>query len=63
MKLLLINTGVGFIRKASMRFDYRILNQENELLAQGHTIHACLDGEGKLVRLPEPVVTLLGKWD
>jgi acyl-CoA thioester hydrolase len=60
--LLLINTGVGFIRKASMRFDYRILNQENHLLVQGYTIHACLDREDKLVRLPESVINLLEKW-
>ncbi len=46
-----------------MRFDYRILNQENELLVQGYTVHACLDREGKLVRLPESVITLLEKWE
>jgi len=61
-EIILINSGVGFIRKASMRFDYRILNQENELLVQGYTVHACLDPEGKLVRLPESVITLLEKW-
>ena len=59
---ILINSGVGFIRKASMRFDYRILNQENELLVQGYTVHACLDQEDKLVRLPESVITLLERW-
>lgn len=61
--LLLIHTGVGFLRKASVRFDYRITNQENILLVQGHTIHACLDREGKLVRLPQEIVELLEKWE
>jgi acyl-CoA thioester hydrolase len=60
--LLLINTAVGFIRRASLRFDYRILNQENHLLVQGYTIHACLDREEKLVRLPQSVINLLEKW-
>lgn len=59
---LLINTGVGFIRKASMRFDYRILNRENELMVQGFTVHACLGQEGKLVRLPESLFALLENW-
>jgi acyl-CoA thioester hydrolase len=61
-EIVLINTGVGFIRKASMRFDYRIFNQENALLVQGYTVHACLDREGKLVRLPGPIFTLLENW-
>jgi len=61
-EILLIGTGVGFMRKASLRFDYRITNQENELLGQGYTVHACLDREGKLVRLPGPVFSLLENW-
>ena len=61
-EVLLIDTGVGFLRRASLRFDYRILNQEKDLLVQGYTIHACLDKDGKIVRLPETVFTLLKKW-
>lgn len=59
---LLINSGVGFVRKASVRFDYRILNPEKDLLVQGYTVHACLDREGKLVRLPEVLTPLLENW-
>ena len=61
-EILLINTGVGFVRKASLRFDYRILNPEKDLLVRGYTIHACLDLEGKLVRLPESLFPLLENW-
>jgi acyl-CoA thioester hydrolase len=61
-EILLIATGLGFIRRASMRFDYRITDQENELIAQGYTVHACLDKDGRLVRLPEAVLTLLENW-
>jgi acyl-CoA thioester hydrolase len=60
--LLSIETGVAFVRKASVRFDYRIANQENLLLVQGYTVHACLDREDKLVRLPREVVELLEQW-
>lgn len=59
---LLINTGIGFVRKASVRFDYRIFNPGKDLLVQGYTIHACLDREGKLVRLPESLIPLLENW-
>ena len=61
-EILLIQTGIDFIRKASVRFEYRILNQENELLAQGFTIHACLDREGRIVRFPERLFQVLKKW-
>ncbi len=62
-EVILIDTGVGFLRRASLRFDYRITNQEKDLLVQGYTIHACLDKDGKIVRLPESVFALLKKWD
>jgi acyl-CoA thioester hydrolase len=61
-EILLIATGLGFLRRASLRFDYRITDQENELIAQGYTVHACLDSGGRLVRLPEAVVSLLENW-
>jgi acyl-CoA thioester hydrolase len=60
--LIQISTGVGFIRKASIRFDYRIVSPDKDLLAQGYTLHACLDRQGNIVRLPETVSTLLENW-
>jgi acyl-CoA thioester hydrolase len=61
-EMLLIATGLGFIRRASLRFDYRITNQKNDLMAQGYTIHACLDTVGRLARLPGFIVSLLESW-
>jgi acyl-CoA thioester hydrolase len=61
--LIHISTGVGFIRKASIRFDYRIANPEKDLLARGYTVHACLDSQGNITRLPEAVLTLLEDWN
>jgi acyl-CoA thioester hydrolase len=61
-EILLIGTGLGFIRRASIRFEYRITDQENELIAKGYTVHACLDQDGRLVRLPEAILTLLENW-
>ena len=58
-----IRTGVHFVKKVSMRFDYRILNKANELLVEGFTVHGCVDREGKIVRLPEVLYQALDKWD
>jgi acyl-CoA thioester hydrolase len=62
-EVILINTGVHFVKKVSMRFDYRILSQGNELLVEGYTVHGCVDREGKIVRLPEILYQALDKWD
>jgi acyl-CoA thioester hydrolase len=62
-EVILINTGVHYVKKVSMRFDYRILNQGNELLVEGFTVHGCVDREGKIVRLPEVLYQALDKWD
>ena len=49
---------IGEVRRASARFEYRLL-REGTLLATGHTVHACVDLEGKLRRLPEELVSRL----
>jgi acyl-CoA thioester hydrolase len=45
---------------ASIRFNYRLLRQEDgELLAKGFTRHACVDCEkGRAVRLPPEIVAI-----
>jgi len=60
--LLLIDTRIGRIRRASLRFDYRIFRRDEPdvLLVNGHTIHACTDPEGRIVRVPEHVLAVLG---
>ena len=62
-EVILINTGVHYVKKVSMRFDYRILSQGNDLLVEGYTVHGCVDREGKIVRLPEVLYQALDKWD
>jgi acyl-CoA thioester hydrolase len=44
-------TELGFVR---IRFAYEV-RRGSELLADGHTLHACVDGRGKPVRIPEPL--------
>lgn len=59
--LLRIETEVTEVRRASLRFAYRILREEDQrLLAEGETVHACVDLEQKPVKLPGRLVELLG---
>jgi acyl-CoA thioester hydrolase len=57
--LLSLETSLEEIRRASACFAYRLVRENQQLLATGRTVHACVDLEGKLRRLPEELVTRL----
>lgn len=48
-------------RAASVKFLYQLHRaSDGVLLCEGHTTHACLNPEGKVVRIPKAVMALLG---
>jgi len=59
--LLLIETRVGLIKRASVRFEYEIFRgmEDRDRLVTGFTLHACLNPSGKIVRLPEFLLQVL----
>jgi acyl-CoA thioester hydrolase len=56
--LLTVEISLGEVRRASARFDYRILRGD-ELLATGHTMHACVDLDGRVHRMPSTLLDRL----
>ena len=51
--ILIIETTVDFLKRASIQFSYRILRESDEtLLITGSTLHAFVDREGKIVKVP-----------
>ncbi len=56
--LLVIETALSKVGRASARFDYRVLRDE-EVLVTGHTVHACIDFDGKVTKLPEALARRL----
>jgi acyl-CoA thioester hydrolase len=51
--ILVIETEVDFLKRASIQFSYRILRQSDAtLLVTGSTLHAFVDREGKIVKVP-----------
>lgn len=56
--LLTIETMIGFVKRASIKFDYTIYRGE-DIIVQGYTIHACLDRENRIVRFPDFMLNLL----
>jgi acyl-CoA thioester hydrolase len=54
-----VETTLAEVRRASARFAYRIVRGD-ELLATGHTVHACVDLEGRVRRMPPELLARLG---
>jgi acyl-CoA thioester hydrolase len=58
--LIDIETGTDDLRAASVKFKYAIRRHpEGLLLCEGYTIHACLDGEGRVRRFPDELLAML----
>ena len=57
--LVSVETSLAEIRRASARFDYRLVRDDGELLATGHTIHACVDLDGRVQRMPQELLDRL----
>ena len=58
--LLAIRAEVRGFRRASITFGYRIDREDGTLLADGSTVHAFTDGDGKVVRVPETFLAKTG---
>jgi len=51
--LLIIETSIDFLKRASIQFSYRLLRKGDEsLLVSGTTLHAFVDGQGRIVKVP-----------
>jgi acyl-CoA thioester hydrolase len=57
---LILATVIEEVGGASVRFGYRLTRQvDGALVAEGHTLHACVDDGGKVKRLPSDVRKML----
>lgn len=48
-----VETAPDLVRNASVRFGYRLLDEQDNVAAQGYTLHPCMDGQGRIVRIPD----------
>jgi acyl-CoA thioester hydrolase len=49
--MLVIETALAELGRASLRFEYKVLRGD-DLLATGHTLHACVDKQGDIREFP-----------
>jgi acyl-CoA thioester hydrolase len=57
--LVAVETSLAEVRRASARFEYRIV-RDGEVLATGETVHACVDLAGRVRRMPPELLERLG---
>ena len=58
--LIIIETRITSVSRASLTFAYRIMREaEGALLASGSTKHACVDGQGRVMRIQRDLMTAL----
>ncbi len=60
--LLAVETSLAEMKRASARFDYRIV-RDGDVVATGHTLHACIDAGGRVKRMPRELVEKLGQGE
>lgn len=61
-QLLIIETEFDYIKKATIRFNSKIWDENKEnLLVEGYTIHACTNNEGRIRRIPQLLLGLTEK--
>jgi acyl-CoA thioester hydrolase len=56
--VLAIETTIEDVKRASARFTYRIV-RDGEVVATGYTLHACVDLDGRIRRMPQELVSRL----
>jgi acyl-CoA thioester hydrolase len=55
-----IETRFSLSGRARLRFDYRLFSRDTDaLLAEGYTVHACTDGNGRPIKPPAHLRELL----
>jgi acyl-CoA thioester hydrolase len=63
-QLLIVETEFAYISKATVRFNSKIWDENREnLLVEGYTVHACINNEGKLRRIPKLLIELTDKYN
>ncbi|ABC77495.1 acyl-CoA thioesterase [Syntrophus aciditrophicus] len=59
-QIILIETEIAYVRRASLKFNYTLLDEKREkTFVEGYTIHACTNRDRKIVRIPLHILEVL----
>ena len=55
-QIVVIETEIVYLRRASVKFNYVIRDEKQErVLVEGESVHACINAQGKVVRIPADI--------
>jgi acyl-CoA thioester hydrolase len=55
-QIVVIETEIVYLRRASVKFNYVIRDDKQErVLVEGESVHACVNSQGKVVRIPPDI--------
>jgi acyl-CoA thioester hydrolase len=57
--LVTVKTMITEARGARVRFDYKVLSEDDKLLVTGHTVHGCINASKKPSRIPPTLKAIL----
>jgi acyl-CoA thioester hydrolase len=61
--ILLIETAIEYVRRASLKFVYEIWDADRtRQLVEGYTVHACTNKEGKIVRFKADFMEKINRY-
>jgi acyl-CoA thioester hydrolase len=58
-ELVTVRTRITQKGRARLGFDYEVFDQKGGLLVSGFTVHAFLDSQGKVIKIPELVLKVI----
>ena len=57
--LVTVQTAISQLKKATIRFDYKVVSEDEKLLVSGHTLHACVLPNQKPIRIPNEIKNII----
>jgi acyl-CoA thioester hydrolase len=55
-QIVVIETEIVYLKRASVKFNYVIRDDKQErVLVEGESVHACVNSQGKVVRIPPDI--------
>lgn len=61
-QLVILETEMDYIKRASIKFNYILWDENQEkMLVEGYTVHACINNLGKIVRVPSYIVAKINE--
>lgn len=59
-QVLIVETSVEHVNRATVKFSYTIWDEtKKKELVEGYTSHACINAQGKVIRLPWDMIELI----